>query len=303
MALTPNRPKKLPGGILLLILCLLSVVILTFWAREDVSGPFHRIKSGVETVATPFRTFGSVIMTPFSTVGGFFANMTTDAETADTLRTQNEELQSQLMRMEEYRQENERLSRLLELKEAYNLESVGARVISTSTDSWNRSITINKGSVAGLTVGMPVMSANGLIGQIESVSPSSAVVRLITDAESGVSAFLQSSRTEGVLSGSVDGILYLNFIPLSTAVEPGDAVITSGAGGVYPKGIPVGEVASVDSAPSDVYRTITVKPVSRVATYEEVLVLTGSEAEINASTQGQEQGQGQGQTDSSEAGE
>jgi rod shape-determining protein MreC len=286
MALNPNRPRKLPGGVLLIILCLLSIALMTVWAREGASGPLHRVKAGVETVTVPFKTLGSIIATPFTAVADFFEGITTDAATVEELRRQNEELQSQVIRMEEYRQENERLSGLLELRDAYRLESVGARVISTSSDSWNRVITINKGGIAGFEVGMPVLSANGLIGQIESVSPYSSVVRLITDEESGVSAFLQASRAEGVLSGSADGILYLEFIPLGIAVEPGDTVITSGAGGVYPKGIPIGEVATVKSLPSDVHQTITVKPVMRVVAYEEVLVITGSEAEIGAAGQG-----------------
>jgi rod shape-determining protein MreC len=287
MALTPNKPKKLSGGILLLILCLLSIALMTVWAREGATGPLHKVKSGVETVLMPIKTAGAVISTPFRAVGDFFADITTDASTVAQLRAQNEELQSQIVRMEEYMQENKRLSAMLELKEAYSLESVGARVISTSTDSWNRTITINKGSITGLTVGMPVVNANGLVGQIESVSPYSSVVRLITDEKSGVAAFLQPNRAEGILSGSVDGILYLQFIALATSVEPGDPVITSGAGGVYPKGIPIGEVATVEYTDSDVYKTITVKTIARVSTYEEVLVVTGSEAEIHAVGEGQ----------------
>jgi rod shape-determining protein MreC len=285
MALNPNRPRKLPGGILLLVLCLLSVVLLTVWAREPVDGPLHRAKAVAETAVTPLRLVGSVITTPISALGTFLTNVTTDEETVAALRAHNEELESQVIRMEEYRQENERLSQLLGLKDAYNLETVGARVISTSTDSWNRTITINKGSRAGLAVGMPVMSANGLIGQVESVGLFSSVVRLIVDEVSGVSAFLQSSRTEGVLSGSIDGVLRLDFIPLSVAVEPGDAVITSGAGGVFPKGIPIGEVMTVEPGASGVYHSIIVKPVTRVAAYEEVLVLIGSEAEISPAEQ------------------
>ena len=282
MALTPNKPRKLPGGILLLILCLFSLVLMTVWSREGDTGPLHRAKSGVEVITMPLKSVGSVVGAPFRAIGDAFSNGTTDDETVVGLYRQIDELQSQLIRMEEYRQENERLLKLLELKDAYNLDAVGARVISTSPDSWHKVITINKGSAAGIEVGMPVMSANGLIGQIESVSPYSAQVRLIIDQESGVAAFLQSSRAEGILSGSVDGMLYLQFITLDVAVAPGDTVITSGAGGVFPKGIPIGEVSSVSFSETDVYQTITVKTFSRVQSYEEVLVIIGSESQIDA---------------------
>jgi rod shape-determining protein MreC len=206
--------------------------------------------------------------------------MTTDPATLEDLRQQNEELEAAVIRLEEYQQENERLSQLLELRDVYGLEAVGARIISRSTDSWNQMITINKGSVAGLTIGMPVMSPNGLLGQIESVSLYSSTVRLISDERSGVACFLQASRVEGVVAGSVEGLLYLQFIPLTVEVKPGDAIITSGAGGVYPKGIPIGEVASVEFISSDVSQTIVVKPLTRVAVFEEVLVLIGNESEI-----------------------
>ena len=281
MALTPKKPRKLPGWILLVILCVLSITLITVWSKEGSTGPLHTVKSGVEVVTAPIKSLGAIVSTPFRAVGDFFTNSTTDAQTVEDLRRQYEEMKSQIIRMEEYRQENERLSKLLDLKDAYSLESVGARVISTSPDSWNKVITINKGSVAGIEVGMPVMSANGLIGQIESVGPYSSQVRLIIDQESGVAAFLQSSRAEGILSGSVDGILYLEFISLDVPVEPGDTVITSGAGGVFPKGIPIGEVATVTHNLNSVYQTITVKTFSRVSTYEEVLVIIGNEGEIS----------------------
>jgi len=293
MALEPKKPRTLPGGIFLIVLCLLSFVFMTVWTKEGTSGPLHRVKSGIELVIMPLQTAGSVIFTPVRAMGDFFSNSSTDSSTVEELRQQNDDLQSQLVQMEEYKQENERLSQLLDLKDAYSLDSVGARVISSNIDSWQRVITINKGSVAGLEIGMPVMNANGLIGQIDSVSLYSSQVRLIEDQESGVSAFLQASRTEGIVSGSVDGILYLNYIGLDVAVAPGDTVITSGAGGVYPKGIPIGEVATVQSSPSDVYQTITLKTFNRVESYEEVLVIVGSEAEVS-STQDQTASTGTG---------
>lgn len=285
MAFNSNRPRQVSGGLILLVLCLLSIVLMTLWTREGDRGPLHTVSSSVEFVTTPLQGAGAILTTPLRAVADIYTNATTDATTVAELRRQNEVMQSQSIRMEEYRQENERLSELLDLKEAYGLESVGARVISTTTDSWNQTITLNKGSKAGLSVGMPVLSANGLIGQIESVTAYGSTVRLITDSKSGVAVFLQTSRAEGILSGSIDGLLSLDFIPLSVTVTVGESVITSGAGGIFPKGIPIGKVTSVDVAPSDLYATISVKPVSRVRTYEEVLVVIGSEAEIVPSTQ------------------
>jgi rod shape-determining protein MreC len=269
-----------------LVLCLLSLTLMTVWTKEGPSGPLHQARSGFQVMTLPLKTAGSFLATPFRAVGEFVTGVFTDAATVQQLREQNEQLQSQLIQMEEFQQENERLAKLLDLKDAFELESVGARVISKSPDSWNRTITINKGSVAGFEVGMPVISPNGLIGQIENVSLYSSEVRLITDSQSGVAAILQSNRAEGIVSGSVDGVLYLKFIPMEVAVQPGDVVITSGAGGIFPKGIPIGEVLSVQASPSDVSRTIVVKPIARVSAYEEVLVVIGSEAQIGIGSPG-----------------
>ncbi|NLG10292.1 MAG: rod shape-determining protein MreC [Coriobacteriaceae bacterium] len=280
MALSPKKPKKLSGGFLLILFIVLSIVLMTVWIREGASGPLHSVRSGFATITMPFQYAGAMLSRPFQAVGNLTANLGADQEDISTLTAENEELRALVMQLEEYRQENERLSKMLELADTYSLDSTGARVISRSADTWNRILTIDKGSSSGLRVGMPVLSANGLLGQIESVSQFSSTVRLITDSQSGVAAFLQSSRTEGIVSGSAEGLVYLSYIPLTATVQPGDVVVTSGAGGVYPKGIAIGEVASVDFSPTDVYQTIIIKPITRVSTYEEVLVLVGNQSEV-----------------------
>ena len=284
MALSPKKQTRLPGGLLLILLCLFSLVLMTVYSREGDTGPLHKTKAVVEVVTMPLKTAGSVVSAPFRALGNYLNNRAVDAATVQELRDQVNELRSQLTLMEEYRQENQRLLDLLDLKDAYNLDAVGARVISASPDSWHRIITINKGSAAGIEIGMPVLNANGLIGQVESVSPFSSTVRLITDADSGVSVYLQSSRAEGILSGSIDGVLYLEYITLDVVVNLGDTVITSGTGGVFPKGIQIGIVSSVEYSKTDVFQTITVKPFARVTSYEEVLVIVGNESQVSPKT-------------------
>lgn len=89
------------------------------------------------------------------------------------------------------------------------LNPLAARVVGYSADSYNRIITLDAGSNAGVKVGLPVMGSTGVIGQVISVTPVTAEVRLLTDAQSGISVLIQSSRAEGILQGSVDGSLYL----------------------------------------------------------------------------------------------
>ena len=290
MALPTKTPKKISGGILAIVFCVVSLGFITFWSYEggnkaEAAGIIHSARSTVSTIITPFDHASSLLGQPVDAIGTAAGNITASSETLSELQTQNEELAAMVMRMEEYRVENERLAELLGLVDAYQLESTtAAHILKTSDDSWNQTITIDKGSADGLAVGMPVMSPNGLIGQIESVSTVTSQVRLLTDQNSGVAVFLQGNRSEGVLTGSVERLLYLSYIKVDVNVIPGDVVITSGAGGVYPKGIVIGEVTSVSHSPSDAYRTIVVKPTAKVKRYEEVLVLMGRETEVTLQT-------------------
>ena len=116
----------------------------------------------------------------------------------------------------------------------------------------------------------------GLLGQTVDVTPHSARVRLITDPSSGVAAMLQSERAEGIVRGSIDGNLTFDFVSTDTTIRAGDVVITSGIGGVYPKGLIVGEVTKVRSTPSDLYQDVELEPSARLDGIEEVLVLVGA---------------------------
>lgn len=281
MEIIGAKNKKIGSSWQLLILfAVLSLLLLTLWFREGESGPLHSVRNGFSFVRTPIARVGSIIGVPFNAIGNAFTNATASQEDLTTLQEQNAELLATVMKLEEYRLENERLNALLELKDAYNMEAVGARVIGRSSDSWNQVIVIDKGTKDGIGAGMPVMDANGLIGQVESAGPLSSTVRLITDEQSGVAAMIQSSRVEGILSGSINGLLYLNYIPVTTTVNVGDIIITSGIGGIYPKGIAIGEVVSVEATAEDLYHTIVVMPISSSENFEEVLVLTGNETEL-----------------------
>ena len=275
------RKKNATGWSYLLAFVILSLVLLTCWAREGEDGVLHDVRSGSKVITTPLSHFGSILGAPFRAVGNAFSNMGTSPSEIAALKYQNDELMAQVMQLEEYRQEAERLQGLLAIRDAYNVQAVGASVIGRSSNSWSFSIEINKGSRDGIEVGMPVMNSAGLIGQVEDVSYMSSTVRLITDENSGVAAMIQSTRAEGILNGSINGTLYLNYITRDQKVQVGDVIITSGMGGVYPKGIAIGEIVSVEGDEGDLYYTIVVAPLTSARYSEEVLVLTGDEIEVS----------------------
>lgn len=276
----PDKDRKDRRLIVLAVLLVVALAITTLWFREPDTGPLHTLRSGVSIVTTPFMKAGRWAFTPVRAVTRWTSNLNVDRDQLDTLRTQNEELRTRVMELEEGNLEAARLRSLLDIHDALELESVGARVIGGVTDSWSRTLTIDRGSRDGIALAMPVLAGSGLLGQVVEVGPDASVVRLITDQRSGVAVFIQSNRAEGVVRGTIGDRLLLDYISDETTVTPGDVIITSGMGGVYPKGLVVGEVESVGEIGSSIFREIQVRPAQTPVGVEEVLVIVGRIATV-----------------------
>lgn len=258
----------------LIVLSVISLALFVLGVREGDSGLLHGVRGVFQTVATPARVVGSVVASPVSGISNVVGNLTADSQTLSDLKAENDDLKAQVARLTEYEDEANTLTDLLQLRNQYNLDSTAARVIARSTDSWTSTITIDKGTTSGIQTGMPVMTSTGVVGQVSECGPTTATVRLITDESSGVSAKVQSSGAQGQLQGSADGTLHLNLIRTDQQVSTGDSVVTSGLGGVYPKGLPVGTVSNVTKSSGSLYYDITVEPLASVGSLEEVLVIT-----------------------------
>lgn len=283
---SPGSERRMPGiGVLIALVCV-SIVLVTLYSREGANGPVHMLRSAAQVVATPFEWAGAQVMRPFDALGRALHNVTADGATLTELEERNAYLTAQLVELNEYRLENDRLEQMFGLVSAYDMGGIGARVIGGSSGDWDSTIVIDKGTSSGVSVDMPVMGYGSVIGQVTETSVFSSTVTLLNDPTSGVSAMLQSTREVGILEGSVDGALHLSYIPTSSSVSVGEPVVTSGLGGVYPSGMLLGTVASVSSNASDMYHTIVVAPVAQVGNYEEVFVMTTFNAEKAVSQQG-----------------
>ena len=273
---TRFRRTDADGGLrICIVFVVLSLVMFTASVREgDGPGVFTTARGAWMTITMPIRWVGGAVTAPFQGLGNIFANLTADQERLSELKAENERLVARNAELEESEQTARRLESLLGLQSLYNLQSTGARIISGSTDSWSSTVTIDKGTSAGLAVGMPVTDSNGAIGQIIRCGAASSTVRLITDENSAVSAMVQSSRAQGVLRGSVDGTLRLSLVRTDQNVEVGDTIVTSGLGGVFPKGLPLGTVISVERTSGALDYDIEVEPLSSTESFEEVLVIT-----------------------------
>ncbi len=272
----PDTEKSGGGPLLLVALVVASLIITTVYFREGENGPLHALRRGVQSLAAPVATVGQWTFTPARAVVGLFSGLGVSRSTLAELRAQNTELRGRVAELEEARLENERLHKLVGFVESLELESVGARVIGRPATAWEGTILIDRGSADGIRVGQPVLAPEGLLGQTIEVTAHAAKVRLISDQRSGVAAMLQSSRAEGIIRGSISGDLGMEYVSRDATITVGDVVQTSGMGGVYPKGLLVGEVSAVELNDNDLYPRIVVRPSARFAGLEEVLVLTGA---------------------------
>jgi rod shape-determining protein MreC len=271
-----QREKTGGDGRVLALLLVVALVLVTIYFREGSAGPLRTARQGVQAALAPVGRVGFAATSPVRSVGAWVNDLGVSRSDLESLRQQNEEMRERLAALEEARQENERLRELVAFVEASELEAVGARVIGKSPTLWEGVITIDRGTAGGVEVGMPVLAARGLIGQIVAVTQNTSRVRLITDQRSGVAAILQATRAEGIANGSLEGDITLDFVSRETTVNVGDVVLTSGMGGVYPKGLLVGEVADVQLGDSDLFPRIRVRPSADFSGIEEVMVLVGA---------------------------
>lgn len=268
-----ETPGTRPGW--LIVWVAVSIVLITVWFREGDSGPLHRIRQGAQAATAPVSAVGEFVTRPVRGLIFWAGDLGVSRSQLEALRKQNQSLRSRVAELEEARLENARLNGLVQLTPPGDLESVGAHVIGRPTSAWEGVITIDRGRADGVEPGMPVLGPLGLLGQTVQVSAASAKVRLITDARSGVAAMVQATRVEGIVRGSISGELTLDFVSTEATVSAGDVIITSGMGGVFPKGIVIGEVIQARRTPSALQQDITITPASDPSRLEEVLVLVG----------------------------
>jgi rod shape-determining protein MreC len=186
--------------------------------------------------------------------------------------------QAELVELREIENDYQRLTNLLDyttLREDQTF--VAANVIDVDLSGQLRTITINRGTRDGLAVGMPVVTAQGLVGRVLNVSAGAARVLLITDPSSAVSVRLQSNRVQGTVIGQLSGNLRLTFVPLDADMQEGDIVITSGLGGNFPPDVVVGVITSTRQFEFELYQEAQVRSFNDFNTLEFVLVVTSFE--------------------------
>jgi rod shape-determining protein MreC len=192
------------------------------------------------------------------------------------LREEAQRLRVQALRVMETTEENQRLRRLLALKQAMPLATLSGEVIAREWGGWVRSLTVNRGrdeNVARLTA---VIAPDGLIGRVVDVRPGASIVQVLTDPASTVGAHAVRTRTTGIVEGEPRGTLRFKYMAREGGgIQVGDLIVTSGAGGLSPRGIPVGRVRAIDDRGSALFSYAQLDPAVDFARIDEVLLIVG----------------------------
>lgn len=192
------------------------------------------------------------------------------------LREEVQELRVQGLRVTETSDENRRLRRLLALQEHLPLTTLSGEVIAREWGGWIRSLTVNRGRGDNVPRLTAVISPSGLIGRVVDVRPGVSIVQVLTDPTSTVGAHVLRTRTPGIVEGDPRGTLRFKFMARDGAsIQTGDVLVTAGQGGLFPRGIPIGTVRTIDNRGAALFHYAEITPAVDFARVDEVLLVTG----------------------------
>ncbi|MBO2534817.1 MULTISPECIES: rod shape-determining protein MreC [Rummeliibacillus] len=274
--------------ILLLVGVIFLVALISFSLRDrqNASLPEQIIK---DTVG-----FGqSIVAKPASYITGFVNNVDELLNTYDEnkrLKSRLEEFGTLQAKVNELKVENDKLKDLVGKKDDLrNFDPIQANVIARNPDQWEEKLILNEGSMSGIKVNMAVLTSKGLIGKIVQTTPYTSQVELLSTNNTNyrVSAVVANKKSEafGLIEGfnAKRGELVLKRIDSSLPVKKGDKVTTSGLGGIFPKGVLIGEVTKVSTDDFGLTKLAYVKPAADFSMLDHVVIAKRQSISVDGS--------------------
>jgi rod shape-determining protein MreC len=260
---------------LAIVLCVANFVLMAFDARAD--GGQRVIRVWAQTAADFVQ---SPVTTVTSSVSGYFGSIA-DLRGAqgenEALKQRVQELEVELKAKEDLATENQRLNALLNLQEKAKYKVLNARIIGRDPSVWFDASIVNRGSLDGVKLNMPVVTNGGLLGRVTAVGPLTSQIDLVTRDKSGVGAVvgeIAGSNALGVVMGtSKSELIEMRYVPGSAEVQVGQVVYTTGQDGIYPAGLKVGEIVEVESGSATTPHRILIRPSAGIGSMQEVGIL------------------------------
>ncbi|MEO8810330.1 MAG: rod shape-determining protein MreC [Rhodanobacter sp.] len=276
MARTRDEPSPLfagnaAGTLRLIVYLALAVVLMVLDQRN---GWLWRLRSAASAVVEPVYRLAGLPAVGARTLSVAFADRQHLTSENQRLREDLLLANAKLNRMASVATQNQRLKELLDTQHSLGLNVQLARVIGVDLGAYRYRLTLNMGSRDGVRPGQPVIDAHGVMGQVIEVLPHTAVVMLITDPSHAIPVTVARTGLRTVAYGSRDGDqLTLPNLPLAAEVRRGDVLLTSGIGGRFPPGFPVGRIERVAPAATGMFQVALARPAADIDRSTDVLLL------------------------------
>ncbi len=262
----------------LLVASLLTPLFLLSTRMHPWTGS-HNLATIVQELVYPFEYVWHSLSQGTVSTWRHYVGLKNAAIENTKLRSQMEQLQVKVIDYEEQALETARLRELLNFSQRFEKSMVVAEVLNGPGHLTFESMRIARGTRAGVKIGMPVVTANGVVGKVIRSGLNFSDVQLLTDSNFNLDVLLQRTRIRGVLRGHMDGRCVLQ-LERGAEIRIGDTIITSGIIGSFPKGLPVGQVVKITYASENVAQTITVEPWVDHRRVDEVIVLLHEDQEL-----------------------
>jgi len=259
---------------ILLLLALLVFASIIMSSNIKERGPSNLLERTALTIASPLQKMVTSAIRGSAQSWNRYIDLTHTAVENKKLKRMVEEERFKNNLLYEELKKFRRVKKLQSNHPLSNAKVVVADVIGWDSTNVSQTLIINKGAESGVQENMVVMNNQGLIGRVVEASGSSSRVLMITDSRSAVDAYLQESRDRCIIVGQNKRWCMVRFLPLDAKVKEGDMVISSGLGGVYPKGLPLGTIAKLEPGSGRLFYKATVATAAELKQLEEVLVIT-----------------------------
>nr|MBV6628335.1 rod shape-determining protein MreC [Oceanococcus sp. HetDA_MAG_MS8] len=253
------------------------------------AGIYTLDRSTHDALVTPLREFGLALTSPLRWVASWPQRRRQAALLADNqaqlesdylaLRERLMELETSLAQLNALRAENNRLRRLLQATAELPVEVQVVDISRMQLFPFDHRLVLEQGRKQGISEGTPVLSASGVLGQVQKVSANESVVVLATEAEQAIPAMVVRNAGQTIVHGlGQRGLYRVSWLPQNTDIREGDLLVTSGLGGRFPAGFPIAVVASVEAQPGERFLKVFARPTADVTDQPEVLLVRNSKA-------------------------
>ncbi len=254
---------------------MIATVALAYLSRNGT----NPVSKAVNSVITPVESQLSKVIHPVRKVFSYIGKMEEYEAENQRLKQENIELNARIKDVSTYKEENERLRKLLGITNEYEYETVAARVVSYETDNWFSYITLDKGTSNGIDVSDTVITSDGLLGQVTEVGVNWAKVSTVINSESSAGVRITRNGEIGIVEGdtmlSKSRKCRLGYLTANASIIAGDILETSGLGGIYPPGLPVGKISEISKDNMGRLDYAIIEPFVNFDKLYEVVVITG----------------------------